>query len=174
MAKFTYTATGFGSLASVSKYTTGTAGSVGPAGRTTFGFFFPGFQQAVTVSAVLRAPGWRARPDAPDLGLPVPGRALRPNPLYGADGELRWPSPRYAADYAERCGYLPPRLPVAADLAADGATPGAAFVGGMQTAFTAAAGIALLAVVFAVLLPSRVPTPGAPEPAVEPLAAGHH
>ena len=45
----------------------------------------------------------------------------------------------------------------AADLAADGASPGAAFVGGMQTAFTAAAGIALLAVVFAVLLPSRVP-----------------
>ena len=62
----------------------------------------------------------------------------------------------------------------AADLAADGASPGAAFVGGMQTAFTAAAGIALLAVVFAVLLPSRVPTPGATEPAPEPLAAGHH
>ncbi|NIZ91456.1 class I SAM-dependent methyltransferase [Kineococcus rubinsiae] len=78
--------------------------------------------EAVTVSAVLRAPGWRARPDAPDLGLPVPGRVLRPNPLYSADGELRWPSPRYAADYAERCGYLPPRLPAAADLAADPVT----------------------------------------------------
>lgn len=62
----------------------------------------------------------------------------------------------------------------AADLAADGAAPGAAFVGGMQTAFTAAAGIALLAVVFAVLLPSRVPTPAGVEPAPEPLAAGHH
>jgi DHA2 family lincomycin resistance protein-like MFS transporter len=62
----------------------------------------------------------------------------------------------------------------AADLAAEGASPGAAFVGGMQTAFTAAAGIALLAVVFAVLLPSRVPTPVRSDSTPEPLAAGHH
>jgi len=74
---------------------------------------------AVTVSAVVPGPAWAGRPDAPDLGAPLPGRALRPNPLYGADGVLRWPSPRYAADYADRCDYLPAQLPAAADLAAD-------------------------------------------------------
>ncbi|NAZ81877.1 class I SAM-dependent methyltransferase [Kineococcus sp. R8] len=77
---------------------------------------------AVTVSAVVVGPDWRARSGAPDLGLPLPGRSLRPNPLYGDDGVLRWPSPRYAADYAARCGYLPPRLPAAADLTADPVT----------------------------------------------------
>ncbi|QIK68631.1 multidrug efflux MFS transporter [Nocardioides sp. HDW12B] len=59
----------------------------------------------------------------------------------------------------------------AADLATEGASPDAAFVGGMQTAFTAAAGIALLAVVFAVLLPSRVPTQPGVDAAAEPVAA---
>ena len=59
----------------------------------------------------------------------------------------------------------------AADLAAGGATPGAAFVGSMQTAFTAAAGIALLAVVFAVLLPSRVPHREQSDAVTEPVVA---
>ena len=77
---------------------------------------------AVTVSAVWRgprAPGPGAERGAPDLGLPAPGRALRTNPLYGADGVLRWPSPRYAADYAERSPHLPARLPPARELSAD-------------------------------------------------------
>ncbi|MPQ96988.1 methyltransferase domain-containing protein [Modestobacter sp. I12A-02628] len=43
-----------------------------------------------------------------DLGEPV--GPLRPNPLY-VDGELRWPSERYAAEYGPRSGYLPSRWP---------------------------------------------------------------
>jgi SAM-dependent methyltransferase len=43
-----------------------------------------------------------------DLGEPL--GPLRPNPLY-ADGALRWPSERYAAEYGPRSGYLPARWP---------------------------------------------------------------
>jgi SAM-dependent methyltransferase len=43
-----------------------------------------------------------------DLGEPL--GPLRPNPLY-RDGELRWPSDRYAAEYGPRSGYLPARWP---------------------------------------------------------------
>ena len=43
-----------------------------------------------------------------DLGEPLP--PLRPNPLY-ADGELRWPSERYAGEYGPRSAYLPARWP---------------------------------------------------------------
>lgn len=50
-----------------------------------------------------------------DLGEPV--GALRLNPLY-VDGVLRWPSDRYAAEYASRSGYLPDRAdPLPADAA---------------------------------------------------------
>ena len=60
-----------------------------------------------------RDPGAMARTpvDAPahaDLGEPLP--PLRPNPLY-ADGELRWPSERYAGEYGPRSAYLPARWP---------------------------------------------------------------
>jgi hypothetical protein len=44
----------------------------------------------------------------------------------------------------------------AATLAEGGASPDAAFVGGMHVAFLAAAGIALVGVVLAGMLPSRV------------------
>jgi hypothetical protein len=43
-----------------------------------------------------------------DLGEPL--GPLRPNPLY-VDGELRWPSDRYAAEYGPRSGHLPARWP---------------------------------------------------------------
>ena len=43
-----------------------------------------------------------------DLGEPL--GPLRPNPLY-SDGELRWPSERYAAEYGPRSGHLPARWP---------------------------------------------------------------
>ncbi|CCH86325.1 Methyltransferase type 11 [Modestobacter italicus] len=43
-----------------------------------------------------------------DLGEPL--GPLRPNPLY-ADGALRWPSERYAAEYGPRSGHLPARWP---------------------------------------------------------------
>jgi SAM-dependent methyltransferase len=48
------------------------------------------------------------RPAPADLGEPL--GPLRPNPLY-VDGELRWPSERYAAEYGPRSGYLPARWP---------------------------------------------------------------
>ncbi|WP_432546271.1 class I SAM-dependent methyltransferase [Kineococcus sp. SYSU DK004] len=75
---------------------------------------------ATHVSLVLggRADG-SPEPGAPAHGLPVPGRALRPNPLYGPDGRLAWPSPRYADDYADRSPHLPERLPPQDELAAD-------------------------------------------------------
>ncbi|MFL1461586.1 hypothetical protein ACI6QG_05240 [Roseococcus sp. DSY-14] len=41
-------------------------------------------------------------------GLPAPGTPLRRNPLYGADGALAWPSPRYEREYGPRATY-PPR-----------------------------------------------------------------
>ncbi|WP_369140713.1 methyltransferase domain-containing protein [Modestobacter versicolor] len=54
------------------------------------------------VAGDLRAP-------APaDLGEPL--GPLRPNPLY-VDGELRWPSERYAAEYGPRSAHLPARWP---------------------------------------------------------------
>jgi SAM-dependent methyltransferase len=44
------------------------------------------------------------------LPLPPPGTRLRHNPLLGRGevwpGEVRWPSARYAAEYAARSGYL--------------------------------------------------------------------
>ena len=43
-----------------------------------------------------------------DLGEPL--GPLRPNPLY-VDGQLRWPSERYAAEYGPRSGHLPDRWP---------------------------------------------------------------
>ncbi|MCZ2810559.1 class I SAM-dependent methyltransferase [Modestobacter sp. VKM Ac-2979] len=43
-----------------------------------------------------------------DLGEPL--GPLRPNPLY-VDGELHWPSERYAAEYGPRSGHLPGRWP---------------------------------------------------------------
>lgn len=75
--------------------------------------------RAVTVSAVWRGPAALQPKDAPDLGAAVAGRPLRTNPLYGEDGTLTWPSERYAADYADRSGYLPRRLPSAEGLVAD-------------------------------------------------------
>ena len=47
-------------------------------------------------------------PSPVDLGEPL--GPLRPNPLY-VDGELRWPSERYAAEYGPRSGHLPARWP---------------------------------------------------------------
>jgi hypothetical protein len=45
----------------------------------------------------------------PDLGVPLPGRPLRPNPLY-LDGIRHWPNDRYADEYGPRSTYLPARL----------------------------------------------------------------
>jgi DHA2 family lincomycin resistance protein-like MFS transporter len=59
----------------------------------------------------------------------------------------------------------------AADLVAQGASTEAAFIGGMQTAFAAAAGIALVGVVMAALLPSRVSSPGDSGDEVEDLVS---
>jgi hypothetical protein len=47
-------------------------------------------------------------PTPVDLGEPL--GPLRPNPLY-TDGELRWPSARYAAEYGPRSEHLPTRWP---------------------------------------------------------------
>ncbi|MFW3169876.1 class I SAM-dependent methyltransferase [Geodermatophilus sp. CPCC 206100] len=47
-------------------------------------------------------------PAPADLAEPL--GPLRPNPLY-RDGVLTWPSPRYAAEYGPRSGYLPARWP---------------------------------------------------------------
>ncbi|MQA32723.1 methyltransferase domain-containing protein [Modestobacter roseus] len=47
-------------------------------------------------------------PAPADLGEPL--GPLRPNPLY-VDGELRWPSDRYEAEYGPRSGHLPERWP---------------------------------------------------------------
>ena len=63
----------------------------------------------------------------------------------------------------------------AADLAADGASPGAAFVGGMQTAFTAAAGHRRCSPSSSrCCCPRGCLPPWARSSAPEPLAAGHH
>ncbi len=43
-----------------------------------------------------------------DLGEPLP--PLSPNPLY-VDGELTWPSDRYAREYGPRSAHLPARWP---------------------------------------------------------------
>lgn len=72
-----------------------------------------------TVSAVWRGPDAVVAERPPDLAVPPTGRPLRLNPLYGADGVLRWPSERYARDYADRSPYLPPTAPSAQALAAD-------------------------------------------------------
>jgi SAM-dependent methyltransferase len=58
--------------------------------------------------AVALVAGDPCSPAPVDLGEPLP--PLRPNPLY-ADGELRWPSERYAGEYGPRSGYLPARWP---------------------------------------------------------------
>jgi SAM-dependent methyltransferase len=58
--------------------------------------------------AVALVAGDPCSPAPVDLGEPLP--PLRPNPLY-ADGELRWPSERYAGEYGPRSGYLPARSP---------------------------------------------------------------
>jgi SAM-dependent methyltransferase len=47
-------------------------------------------------------------PAPADLGEPL--GPLTANPLY-RDGELRWPSERYAREYGPRSGYLPGRWP---------------------------------------------------------------
>lgn len=43
------------------------------------------------------------------ITVPRPGRILRLNPLYAPQGEerhaIRWPSERYAAEYAARATY---------------------------------------------------------------------
>jgi hypothetical protein len=57
---------GLGCLASVSTSTTGTPGSVGPAGRTIFGFFLPGFQP--TLPSVM----WKRRLNASPSSVPAP------------------------------------------------------------------------------------------------------
>lgn len=75
---------------------------------------------AVTVSAVWHGPDARQQ-TGPDLAVPAGQRTLRTNPLY-VDGVLRWPSDRYAADYADRSGYLPAELPDPAALERDRAT----------------------------------------------------
>lgn len=52
-------------------------------------------------------------PAEPALLGPAPGAALRPNPLYGTEGEprsRRWPHERWAQEYGPRAaGYLPER-----------------------------------------------------------------
>ena len=58
--------------------------------------------------AVALVAGDPCRPAPVDLGH-QPG-PLVPNPLY-VDGELRWPSPRYAQEYGPRSTYLPERWP---------------------------------------------------------------
>ncbi|MGK5499317.1 hypothetical protein ACSNOF_15465, partial [Streptomyces sp. URMC 125] len=50
---------------------------------------------------------------------PVPGRPLRPNPLY-RDGLLRWPGPRWRDEYARgAAAYLPGRVDLSPGLLAD-------------------------------------------------------
>ncbi|TFV55995.1 class I SAM-dependent methyltransferase [Geodermatophilus sp. DF01-2] len=58
--------------------------------------------------AVALVAGDPCSPAQADLGEPLP--PLRPNLLY-VDGELCWPSERYAAEYGPRSAYLPARWP---------------------------------------------------------------
>jgi len=56
--------------------------------------------------AVAEGPGVEpARAILSGLALPPEGAALRRNPLYDADGQLAWPSPRYEREYAPRATY---------------------------------------------------------------------
>ena len=45
------------------------------------------------------------RPVLAGLALPMPGAALRKNPLYGDDDRIAWPSERYREEYAARATY---------------------------------------------------------------------
>jgi SAM-dependent methyltransferase len=61
--------------------------------------------------SVVAGPGMRPapRPVIDGITVPRPGRTLRLNPLYVADGDnrhaIRWPSERYEAEYAARATY---------------------------------------------------------------------
>ncbi len=45
------------------------------------------------------------RPVVAGLALPLPGAALRKNPLYGDDDRIAWPSERYREEYARGATY---------------------------------------------------------------------
>ncbi|MFT8246678.1 methyltransferase domain-containing protein [Roseomonas sp. BN140053] len=63
----------------------------------------------VEAFSVAAGPGLRpAKPVSGGLALPPEGAALRRNPLYDADGQISWPSDRYAREYGPRAPY-PPR-----------------------------------------------------------------
>jgi SAM-dependent methyltransferase len=72
--------------------------------------------------AVAEGPGL-ALPQALGDGivLPPPGAALTLNPLYDGEGELRFPSARYAAEYGARATY-PPRTDAPPHATLDAAT----------------------------------------------------
>jgi len=73
-------------------------------------------EELVGSEAIALVAGDLRGPAPVDLGEPL--GPLRPNPLY-VDGELRWPSERYAAEYGPRSGHLPARWhePLPADAA---------------------------------------------------------
>ena len=64
--------------------------------------------ELVASEAIALVAGDLRAPAPVDLGEPL--GPLRANPLY-VDGELRWPSERYAAEYGPRSGHLPARWP---------------------------------------------------------------
>lgn len=74
---------------------------------------------AEAVALIAGAPG---RPFPSSLAVPPAGRPLRLNPLYGDDGVRRWPSERWAAEYAGRATYLPERIDVGDDVLASAAS----------------------------------------------------
>ncbi len=60
--------------------------------------------QGAEAFAAVEGPG--LVPPRPVAGmLPPDGVPLRRNPLYGADGRIAWPSPRYAQEYGGRATY---------------------------------------------------------------------
>jgi len=60
----------------------------------------------VEAFAIAAGPGLRPpRAVSGGLALPPQGAALARNPLYGGDGIVNWPSPRYREEYGQRATY---------------------------------------------------------------------
>ena len=68
--------------------------------------------------SVVEGAAGRARAAAGPLSLPPVGARLLRNPLVGEGGQVRWPSPRYQAEYAPRATYGGAPAPAHAVMAA--------------------------------------------------------
>ncbi len=66
----------------------------------------PRAPEALAAAEAVGVVAGATRPAAACFRVPPPGAALRRNPLLAADGEVAFPSERYAAEYGPRSGYL--------------------------------------------------------------------